>query len=127
MEDIIKNIANSYAEEACNDAIYPAHLFKAILHKEAGLVGFIESELDKDYYYLLDWSDIQIQLSPKATRPMRDLEFSEESLAVLDEAENYKDKFGFEKCNNICILASLVTPGVGFSFDQLKTVHPLNG
>jgi ATP-dependent Clp protease ATP-binding subunit ClpA len=122
MEDIIKNIANSYAEEACNDAIYPAHLFKAILHKEAGLVGFIESELDKDYYYLLDWSDIQIQLSPKATRPMRDLEFSEESLAVLDEAENYKDKFGFEKCNNICILASLVTPGVGFSFDQLKTL-----
>ena len=44
----IKTIANSFAEEYCSDAIYPAHLFKAVLHKEIGLVHFIESELDKD-------------------------------------------------------------------------------
>ena len=48
----IKDIAKSYAEEYCNDAIYPSHLFKAILHKSTGLVHFIETELDKDYYYL---------------------------------------------------------------------------
>ena len=40
----LKSIANSFAEEYCSDAIYPAHLFKAILHKEIGLVHFIESE-----------------------------------------------------------------------------------
>ena len=33
----LKVIANSYAEEFHSDAIYPAHLFKAILHKEMGL------------------------------------------------------------------------------------------
>lgn len=36
----LKVIANSYAEEYRSDAIYPAHLFKAILHKEMGLVRF---------------------------------------------------------------------------------------
>ena len=85
----LKSIANSFAEEYCSDAIYPAHLFKAVLHKEIGLVHFIESELNKDYFYLQDWADVQMQLAPRAVRPMRDLEYSEESVAVLEEAENY--------------------------------------
>ena len=118
----IKAIANSFAEEYRSDAIYPAHLFKAILHKEIGLVHFIETELDKDYYYLQDWADVQMQMSPKAVRPMRDLEYSDESVAVMDEAENFKVKFNLDETTPVCILASLVTPGVGFSFDQLKTL-----
>ena len=76
MSDQLITIANSFAEEYCSDAIYPAHLFKAILHKDMGLVHFIESELDKDYYYLQDWADVQMQLAPRAVRPMRDLELS---------------------------------------------------
>ena len=40
----------------------------------------------------------------------------------MDEAEEYKIKFGLDEANAICVLAALVTPGVGFSFDQLKTV-----
>jgi len=122
MNEQLKTIANSYAEEFRSDAIYPAHLFKAILHKDIGLVRFIETELDKDYYYLLDWADVQIQLAPRAVRPMRDLEWSDESHEVLDEAENYKVKFNLDEVEPVCILASLVTPGVGFSFDQLKTL-----
>ena len=118
----LKTIANSYAEEYCSDAIYPAHLFKAILHKEIGLIHFLETELDKDYYYLQDWADVQVQLAPRAVRPMRDLEYSEEAQAVMDEAENYQVKFGLDECTDVCVLASLVTPGVGFSFDQLKTL-----
>ena len=118
----LKKIANSYAEEYGSDAIYPAHLFKAILHKEMGLVHFIETELDKDYFYLQDWADVQMQMSPKAVRPMRDLEYSDESVATLDEAENYKVKFNLDEATPVCVLASLVTPGVGFSFDQLKTL-----
>ncbi len=118
----LKVIANSYAEEYRSDAIYPAHLFKAILHKEMGLVRFLESDLDKDYYYLLDWADVQIQLAPRAVRPMRDLAYSDESEEVLREAENYKVKFNLEETEPVCVLAALVTPGVGFSFDQLKTL-----
>ena len=118
----IRTIANSYAEEYRSDAIYPAHLFKAVLHKEMGLVHFIESELDKDYYYLQDWADIQMQLAPRAAKPMRDLDYSDESVAVMEEADNYRTKFDLEETTPLCILASLVTPGVGFTFDQLKTL-----
>lgn len=122
MIERIKSIANSHAEELCSDAIYPAHLFKAILHKDAGLVHFIESELDKDYYYLQEWADIQMQLAPKSSRPKRDLDLSEESVAVMDEAANYQTKLGLDSLTPVCLLASLVTPGVGFTFDQLKTL-----
>ena len=125
MEAQIRQIANSFAVEFCSDAIYPSHLFKAILHKEAGLVHFIETELNKDYYYLQEWADVQMQLSPRATRPSKDLKLSDEAVAVMDEAESYQMRFGLEQCEPVCILASLVTPGVGFSFDQLKTL-PLN-
>ena len=122
MTDQLKTIANSFAEEYCSDAIYPAHLFKAILHKDMELIHFIETELDKDYYYLQDWADVQMQLAPRAVRPMRDLDLSDESVAVMEEAENYKVKFDRDEATPVCVLASLVTPGVGFSFDQLKTL-----
>ena len=118
----LKSIANSFAEEYGSDAIYPAHLFKAILHKEIGLVSFLEKEMNKDYYYLQDWADVQMQLAPHSARPMRDLEYSDESLNVLEEAENYKVKFNLDDCTDVCVLASLVTPGVGFPFDVLKTL-----
>ena len=122
MNSNLKTIANSYAEECCSDAIYPAHLFKAVLHKEIGLIHFLETDLGKDYYYLLDWADVQMQLSPRAARPMRDLDYSDESQAVMQEAETYQLKFGLDECTAVCVLASLVTPGVGFPLDQLKTL-----
>lgn len=118
----IENIARALAEERCSDAIYPAHLMKAILHKEVGLVSFIETQLDKDYYYLQDWADVQMELSPRATRPKRDLDLSAESVAVMEEADNYKLKYSQEETDAVCVLAALVTPGVGFTFDQLKTL-----
>lgn len=120
-----KDIANSFAEEYCSDAIYPSHLFKAVLHKSMGLVHFIESELDKDYYYLQEWADVQMQLSPRAPRPLKDLDYSEDAIAVMEEADAYKEKFGMSEREPVCVLASLVTPGVGFTFEQLKTL-PLN-
>ena len=118
----IENIARALAEERCSDAIYPAHLFKAVLHKEIGLVSFIETQLDKDYYYLQDWADVQMELAPRATRPKRDLDLSAEAEAVIEEADNYKLKYGLEEADANCVLAALVTPGVGFTFDQLKTL-----
>ena len=125
MNEQIKQIANSFAMEYCSDAIYPSHLFKAILHKEIGLIHFIETALDKDYYYLQEWADVQMALSPRATKPSRDLNLSEEAFAVLEEAEAYQMRLGLDECEPVCVLASLVPPGVGFTFEQLKTL-PMN-
>ena len=125
MNDRIKDIANSFAEEYCSDAVYPSHLFKAVLHKSIGLVHLIETDLDKDYYYLQEWADVQMQLSPRASRPLRNLELSEEAEAEMEEAEGNRENCGMPECEPVCVVAALVTPGVGFTFDQLKTL-PLN-
>lgn len=122
MIDELKKIASSFAQEYGSDAIYPAHLFKAVLHKEMGLVHFVETELGKDYYYMQDWADVQMSLQPRASRPTADLSLSDESIAVIEEADNFTERFGLSECQPVCVLAALVTPGVGFSFDQLKTL-----
>ena len=116
------NIAKSFAAEYSSNAVYPAHLFKAVLHKEAGLVRFLEIDLDKDYYYLQEWADVQMSLAPRAVKPTTDLELADEAIDVLEEAKSYQKRFSLAECEPVCVLASLVTPGVGFSFEALKTL-----
>jgi ATP-dependent Clp protease ATP-binding subunit ClpA len=115
----------SYAVDNANDAVYPCHLFKALLHKDMGMVSFLEDNLDKDYYYLVEWADVEISMTPKSSRPNSDLNLSDESIAVFDMADDYRAKFGLEEPDNYCLLAALVTPGVGFNFNQMKNL-PLN-
>jgi len=122
MDNTLQNLAASFAKEYCSDAIHPAHLMRAILHKDMGLVHFIETEMDKDYYYLTDWAEVQMQMSPRAARPVSVPELSADAEAVMDEADNYRNKFDLDETDPVCVLAALVTPGVGFSFDQLKTL-----
>jgi len=117
----ILNIATAYAKESMSEEVMPEHLFKAVLHKETGLISFLEN-IDKDYYYLLDWANARTKLLPKASSPVFDLSFSGASSVVLDEAENYRAKYGAAQLEPVFILAALVTPGVGFSFEQLKTL-----
>ncbi len=120
-EELIK-IATMYAVENANNAVYPCHLFKALLHKDMNLVPFLETNLDKDYYYLIEWADCEIGMTPKASRPISDPELSDESKAVFDMADDYRSKFNLDTVDNHCLLAALVTPGVGFNFNQLKTL-----
>ena len=117
----VHTIAESYAKDSMNDVVTPAHLLKAVLHKEVGLVEFIEN-IDKDYYYLLDWANTRIKLISKTSTPIFDISYSNESQAVFDEAENLQRKYGYEQLESIFLLAALVTPGVGFTFEQLKTL-----
>ena len=48
-------IAKSIAREYANDCYTPSHLLKALMHKEVGLQGFIQS-LGKDTGYIEDWA-----------------------------------------------------------------------
>lgn len=120
-EELLKK-AMSYAVDNANDAVYPCHLFKALLHKDMGMVPFLENDLDKDYYYLVEWADVEISMTPKSSRPNSDLNLSDESIAVFDMADDYRAKFGLEEPDNYCLLAALVTPGVGFNFNQMKNL-----
>ncbi|MDL2297387.1 AAA family ATPase, partial [Bacteroidales bacterium OttesenSCG-928-E04] len=119
--DAILHIASAYSKEIMNDSIYPAHILKALLHKDIGLISFIEQDLDKDYYYLRDWADMQMLSYPKITRSVSDPELSSDALATLSEADDFRLKLEDDEITPIHILLALVTPGVGFTFEQLKT------
>lgn len=116
------HLAESFANDNRSPKIEPAHLFRALLHKSVGLVSFIEDTLDEDYYYFVDWADMRMMQCDKSPYPMKGIQLSQESQMVVKEAANISDKYGLPGINTICLLASLVTPGIGFSFEELKTL-----
>ena len=115
-------IAEAYAKEYMNAAIEPAHILKAILHKDVGLVSFIEKTLDADYYYILEWADMRIKMAKKDSESSHTKGFSALTKAVLNEADNIRVSLRKESIDSICLLIAVVTPGVGFTFEQLKTL-----
>ncbi len=118
----IVHISQSFAVDNKSPQIEPAHIFRALLHKSAGLVSYIEDSLDEDYYYLIDWCDIHIQQCNKSPYPMKKAEFSRDSQSVIKEAMSLEERYGTEAHKLEFILAALVSPGVGFSSEQLKTM-----
>ena len=116
------HIAQSFANDNKSPKIEPAHLFRALLHKSAGLVSFIEDTLDEDYYYLVDWCDVRMQQCDKSPYPMKKAEFSRDSQNVIKEAISLEEQYGTETHKLEFLLTALVSPGVGFSSEQLKTM-----
>jgi ATP-dependent Clp protease ATP-binding subunit ClpA len=118
----VLHIAQSFANDNKSPKIEPAHLFRALLHKSVGLVNFIEDTLDEDYYYLLDWCDIRVQQCDKSPYGMKKMELSRDAQSVIREASTLEKKYGTSSHKLEFLLAALVSPGVGFSLDQLKTM-----
>lgn len=118
MTNEILKLARRYAEEYMSGMVEPAHLLRACLHPDTGLVDFFETTLGKDYYYLVEWAEVRMSLLDKAQRGT-DPELSDRTESVIREAETYAEG---EEVNALHIVASLVTPGVGFSFEELKTL-----
>ena len=114
--------SQSFAVDNKSPQIEPVHIFRALLHKSAGLVNYIEDCLDEDYYYLIDWCDIHIQQCDKSPYPMKKAEFSRDSQSVIKEAISLEEQYGTETHKLELLLAALVSPGVGFSSEQLKTM-----
>ena len=114
-------ISEAYAKENMNAAIEPAHILKALLHKDIGLVSFIEKTLDADYYYILEWADMRIKMSKKSSDSSMK-SFSALTKAVVSEADSIRANSKKESIDPISLLIAVVTPGVGFTFEQLKTL-----
>lgn len=116
------HIAQSFAKDNSCPQIEPAHLLRALLHKSAGLVGYIESTLDEDYYYMLEWADMRIGECTKSPYSMKGAEFSRDAESVIKEAASICEKVGLSPITPETLLAALVSPGVGFSAEQLRTM-----
>ena len=115
-------IAEAYAKEHMSGAIDPAHILKALLHKDIGLVSFIEKTLQQDYYYLLDWADMRIKMIKKNPDGGKSVKFNALTKAVVSEADSIRQARKEDMINEYHLLMAVVTPGVGFTFEQLKTL-----
>ena len=116
------HVAQSFAKDNQSPEIEPAHLFRALLHKSMGLVNFLEDTLDEDYYYLVDWCDIRVRQCDKSPYGMKDAVLSGDSVSVVKEAMAMQERSGTGEPRVEFILAALVSPGVGFTSEQLKTM-----
>ena len=116
------HIVASFAVDNSSPAIEPAHMLRALLHKGMGLVDYIDSTLDSDYYYMLEWTDIRMGQCPKSPYPMKAATLSDASKSVVKEALRLGESLGAGGINEKVLLCSLVSPGVGFSAEQLKTL-----
>jgi ATP-dependent Clp protease ATP-binding subunit ClpA len=116
------HIAQSFANDNKSPKIEPAHLLRALLHKSAGLVNYIEDTLDEDYYYMVDWADMRMKQCDKSPYAMKGIELSHDTEQVVKEAMEIAENAGLENVDGPCLLAALVSPGIGFSYEQLKTL-----
>lgn len=116
------HVAASFASDNNSPKIEPSHLLRALLHKGMGLIDYIESVLDSDYYYILDWTDIRVGQSPKSPYPMKEAILSDASKSVVKEAMRLAKSLGSDGIDLKMLLYALVSPGFGFSAEQLKTL-----
>lgn len=116
----VLKIAQAVAKENMNATFTPAHLLKALIHKDAGLQSLLKS-LDKDIYYIEEWADVRIESEKKTAAPGDSLAGDAMVEEVMNEADNVRLKFLKDHIEPLHLLAAISTPGVGFSFEQLKT------
>ena len=77
--------------------------------------------MDQDVYYIADWADTRMEAARKAVAPKAVLRPDESLSTVLEEADTIRALQDDEAITPIHLLTALCTPGVGFSFEQLKT------
>ncbi len=120
LKDAIR-IGQSYVKEFQNEKFAPAHMLKALMHKNAGIQPFLKS-LGKDLNYIAEWSEVRIEDYPKSIK-ISEVAFADDKLAsVFEEAENIRFKLSLDLTDCICVLCALIKPGFGFSVDQLKSL-----
>lgn len=116
------HLAKSFAMDNGSPKIEPVHILRALLHKNVGLVDYIENTLDSDYYYILDWTDVRMGQTPKSAYPMKEAALSNDARSVVKEAIAISQSLGLEGIDEKALLAAMITPGIGFTVDQLKTL-----
>ncbi|MCW5518554.1 ATP-dependent Clp protease ATP-binding subunit [Aureitalea sp. L0-47] len=114
------HIAQAIAKEYAHSEYSAAHMLKALLHKDVGMLKFINN-IGQDGYYVEEWSEVRLESMPKTAKIPENPSGDSFVDAAFYEADNIKLKMGLEEVSPECLLTALCTPGVGFSFEQLKT------
>ena len=115
------HIATQLAEEYQHESFGPAHLVKASLNRDLSLLRFLHDK-GVDVYFMEEWADVNLESYPKRTSRTMDIRASSEAKTVFIEAEDIQTKLNRPEVDLVCLFISAITPGVGFSFDQLKSL-----
>lgn len=114
------HIAQAIAKENMNGQFNAAHLIKALLHKDVGLLPTLKS-LEQDVYYLEEWAEVRIEALPKSP-VFSDLVKGDHTIEeVMNEADNIRLKMHADQITPEYLIAAISTPGVGFTYEQLKS------
>lgn len=113
-------IATAIAKDYHHSQYTPAHLLRACLHRETGLAPALH-QLNLDVYYLEEWAEVRLDEMPRASRIPDEPEPDEAATTVLQEAISIATENDLEEADAWALLMALCTPGVGFSYEQLKT------
>jgi ATP-dependent Clp protease ATP-binding subunit ClpB len=116
-------IAKRIAKDNSNKYFTAAHLLKAILNRDLSLLKQLEN-MGKDVYYLDEWAEVRIEGEPKSTNVFSpDADNSIDNL--IKEAESVRLLLDLNEVDLYCTIVAISTPGVAFSFEQIKT-YPIS-
>jgi ATP-dependent Clp protease ATP-binding subunit ClpB len=113
-------IAQATAKEQHHVQYTPAHLLLACLRKEVNIAAALQA-MNIDIYYLEEWAEVRLDNLQKASRVVDEPEADEYAQNVLQEADSIRQEYDLDTIDAWCLLVALSTPGVGFTFEQLKT------
>ena len=90
-------IAQAIAKEYGHASISPAHILKALLHKDIELIPILEG-MGKDFFFMEDWAEVRIEEYPKSAKPvdepMPDDKVNAVFIGVVAAALNSEDFVG---------------------------------
>ena len=114
-------IAQSLAKENANPEFSPAHLLRAVMNKDLEVVDILKS-MKKDIFFIEEWAEVRIESCPKSSKIPEDPKADKDVTAVFNEADNIRIKLASDKIDPFSVLIAICTPGVGFNYEQLKTL-----
>ncbi len=115
------HIAKQIAEEHQHEFFGPPHLVRASLNRDLSLLRYFHN-LGVDVYFIEEWADVHLEKFPKRSSRTLEVSASSEAKIIFAEAEQIQMKLDKVDVDLICLFVSSITPGVGFSFDQLKSL-----
>lgn len=113
-------IAQAIAKDHHHVQYAPAHLLRAAMHKEVGLAPVLH-QMNIDVYYLEEWAEVRLDELPRTSRTVDEAEPDDAAAAVLQEAISIAQEADKAETDAWSLLIALCTPGVGFSYEQLKS------
>lgn len=118
-KELIK-IAKAISQKCNHDVYDSSHLLLGLMHKEVGILPFLEYH-EQDVDYIKQWAEMRLEELPIIPTyqgiPTAGIHIAK----IFEEADHIRLKLGLLEINPFCILIALCKPDIGFSVDQLRS------